>query len=276
VLPPPWLSWWAFCIYLTLFSALAWAGHRIYRSYAIERRAEELAVELIETEENAEHEIQEQIEYQDELLESAFHHKRETLALVESMLAPESKSADSAVRSSHRYSKRIKALKLLERSLFYSPAGPTVDLQKFADDLFAELLPQSAVPPETVITINQLPSMPLPADIGNPLAMILRELMENALQHAFDPASPVSYLQLSIEEGWDAAYDSNRITLVVGDSGRGITKDIFTNPTPGSGASIVCAIASRYEGEISVDSRSGAQVSVSLSEEALSPAALSH
>ena len=32
ILPPPWLSWWAYCLYVLLFVSLAWYTYRIVRN----------------------------------------------------------------------------------------------------------------------------------------------------------------------------------------------------------------------------------------------------
>ncbi|MDZ7782772.1 MAG: triple tyrosine motif-containing protein [Halioglobus sp.] len=268
VLPPPWLSSWAYAVYLMAFCLFTWAAHRVYHSYVVERRAAELAQEMFEAEEHAEDDRQEQIEYQDELIHSAYQHKLDTLNLLNTFVfeEDESQSGSLSERGLSGARKRIHILIILENHIYYQPDGPAADLHSFVDAITPKLLENSPVDPDTVVIINGIPESLIPTAIASPLAIIIYELLENCVQHAFDPDSPANYIILNLEKGACKGTSLSRHTLTINDDGIGAPAEILQMTDPGSGLYVVQAIVRQLEGHIELSSEQGTRIVVSLVE----------
>ena len=108
------------------------------------------------------------------------------------------------------------------------------------------------------------------ADVATPLAVVLAELLQNAVEHAF-PAlggdtlpedgdgEPVGHVQLTL------ANDAGRLTLQVRDDGCGLPPGFTIDNTTSLGLSIVRdLVTSQLDGSISMESKGGTLVTIEL------------
>jgi len=266
VLPPPWLTWWAYTIYAAALLLLVWCAHRIYHSYAIDRKSAQLAAQMFEAANKADDDMQEQLELQDELIHSSFQHTQTTLGMVSDYISHRGTSQlDTELRNLTESSvKRIAALSMLEECLYYQAGESVVNLQKYTDDLLPILLQHSSIKPETIITINEVTSALLPAQLATPLSMIIYELLENCVQHAFDTNSPANYIQLRLAYNISAESLQSSIALSVSDNGIGLPDSIENLALDGSGLSIVLEIVNKLGGTLQCSESSGTAISITI------------
>jgi ligand-binding sensor domain-containing protein/two-component sensor histidine kinase len=265
VLPPPWLTWWAYTIYGTGLLLLGWSAHRIYHSYAIDRKSAQLAAEMFEAANQADDDMQEQLELQDELIRSSFEHTQATLGIVSDYISLRSGSQpDNQTRDLTDCSvKRIAALSMLEECLYYQAGESVVDLHKYTEGLIPILLRNSSVRPETIITINEVTSELLPAQLATPLSMVFYELLENCVQHAFDLNSPANYIRLRLTHNSMNVPSEGSFELSVSDNGVGLPDSIENLALESSGISVVLSIAQKLGGTLQCpDSSGGATISL--------------
>ncbi|MEZ5566852.1 MAG: triple tyrosine motif-containing protein [Halioglobus sp.] len=265
VLPPFWKTTWAFAIYALLCVLLGWMLHRVYYSYLVDRRATAVALQLFETEERADDEMQEQIEYQDQLIELAYRHKLDTLTLVRSFLpvpagSPTAEGDPDYVSSSHR---RVRVLSILEEHISYGPNGPAANLYNFVDALIPELIHKADVPTGSIITVNQLPQKLITCRLASPLAIIIYELVANSLEHAYHVDSLANYLFVELELSSDNEDSQLRYQLTISDNGIGCPGNLFDISEPGSGIGVVLSIVRAFDGEISMKVDEGTRISLS-------------
>lgn len=266
VLPAPWNSWWAKLAYafggLIVFLGLL----RIYRSYAIERLSEERALEMFEAENRADDEMQEQIELQDEMVLASYQHNLTTLSLVGDCISFRSDNLPDDVRQNLAESsmQRISALSSLEECLSYQAGGAVANLEKYTDGILQELIKRAPVRQETIITINEVTSMPLPAELASPLSIIIYELLENSFQHAFEQGSPANYVhvKLSLEDNLESSGEF--LDLLVSDSGIGVPAEIEALAASGSGIAIVESIVAKLGGSLLFSGDEGTLVSIEI------------
>jgi ligand-binding sensor domain-containing protein/two-component sensor histidine kinase len=265
VLPPPWLTWWAYTTYGTAFLLVGWSAHRIYHSYAIDRKSAQLAAEMFEAANQADDDMQEQLELQDELIRSSFNHTRTTLGIVSDYISHRSgnQSEDELRDLTDCSVKRIAALSMLEEYLFYQAGESVVNLHKYTEGLIPLLLQNSTVKPETLVTINEVTSELLPAQLATPLSMVIYELLENCVQHAFDLESPANYLRVRLAQTSTDTPEGRSVELSVSDNGIGLSDSIENLALRGSGISVVLSIAQKLGGTLqSADSSSGTSISL--------------
>jgi two-component sensor histidine kinase/streptogramin lyase len=251
VLPPPWLTWWAFTSYALLAIFFGWLGKRAYDSYVVERRAKQMAIVMFESEERADDEMQEQLEIHDELVQSVYRHSVSTLNLVSEVIRIKGSwlSENDAQEVTDGNIKRVEALALLEDCLYYQNELLLADLNKFTDIIVSRLLKDSPTPEETVTTINEVSSRALPFEQASPLAIAMYELLENAIQHAFEGVGP-HYIHVILAREPTGQADSD-YRLTVEDNGLGIPGNIDPLSSQTPGLAIVAAMVQKLSGEIS-------------------------
>ena len=262
VLPPPWLTWWAFTGYALLTIFFGWLATRAYDSYVIERRAKQRAIVMFEAAERADDEMQEQLEIHDELVQSVYRHSVATLNLVSEVIRIKGSwlSEDDAQEVTDGNIKRVDALALLEDCLYYQNELLLADLNKFTDIIVSRLLKDSPTLEETVTTINEVSSRALPFEQASPLAIAMYELLENAIQHAFEGAGP-HYIHVILAREPTGQADSD-YRLTVQDNGLGIPGNIDPLSAQTPGLAIVAAMVQKLSGEISCTLDKGTLVTI--------------
>lgn len=266
VLPPPWQTWWAYLIYCVALLLLTWGLHRIYRSYAIDRRSAQLAQEMFEAENKADDEMQEQLELQDEIVKSAYQHNVTTLSLVNDCIYARSANLPDHIRRSSTASsiRRVSALCSLEDCISYQAGGPIANLHKYTDHMLHTLLKDARVRPETIVAINEVTNMPLSADLASPMSIILYELLENSVQHAFSYDSPANYIHVTLAHGTTSNGVSRCLYLSVQDSGIGVPADIEDLAIEGSGIAMVHSIVTKLGGSVHFSGENGTRVLITI------------
>lgn len=266
VLPAPWLTWWAYLSYCVALLSIAWGLHRIYHSYAIERLSAQMAREMFDAENKADDEMQEQLELQDEIVNSAYNHNITTLSLVNDCISARSINLPKNIRDSVMESsiRRVSALSSLEACLSYQAGGPVANLQKYTDLILIELLKDAPVRPETIVAINEVTTLPISAELASPISIILYELLENCIRHAFRLSSPANYIHVKLAPGIIGNLCSRFLCLSVQDSGIGVSDGIEYLGTESSGIAIVQSIVAKLGGSLHVSGDNGTQVLITI------------
>ena len=267
VLPPPWLSWWAYCLYALIALVAGWAAHRTYQSYVIQRHAAQLAQQMVAVEEAAEEEMEEQVEFQEAILQAAYGHKKDTLRLIGAVVdetlieTPDSISPDDQP-ALHR---KLHALELLEECMFYSADGALANLYRFVELAIEELMDVSPIEPGTIITTNDVPKSLIHASAASSISIMLFELIKNSIQHAFRGDSPANYIYIKLEVGAGESWDRRIYTLSVSDTGVGAPEDLLENPVVDSGAARIASVIKNCGATVDLDVTNGTAVTVTFS-----------
>jgi len=97
----------------------------------------------------------------------------------------------------------------------------------------------------------------VPAGIATPLAVVLAELLQNAVEHAFVGAEGVGHVEVVL------AATPRRLTVQVRDDGRGLPEDFDIERTTSLGLSIVRdLVTSQLGGTIAMEARHGTLVAI--------------
>ncbi|MEM6581736.1 MAG: two-component regulator propeller domain-containing protein [Pseudomonadota bacterium] len=262
VLPPPWLTWWAYLFYGLTALFVGWMGKRIYDSYAVERRAKELAVAMVAAEERAEDEMVEQLELHDELVKSVYRHNVSTLTIIEELLDIKGQSVtdDDARELTNTNISRVKALRILEDCLYYQEDKLFADLNRYTQVVIDKLLETFPLGAEAITTINEVDSKIIPFELASPVAIIMYELLENIVAHAFEGDGP-HYIHVRLQAP-EVQEVGSLYHLVVEDNGCGLPANVDVSSTDSSGLATVNAMAKRLSGEIGVSVVNGTSITL--------------
>ena len=126
------------------------------------------------------------------------------------------------------------------------------------------LLPRASVDPTTISTINLATNALIPAPVATPLAIILYELVDNALKHAFTDESAANFIQISLELKPATSSAADTLTVVVQDDGIGLPSRVNVHAAQSKGFGVINALCSRLGGKLDVGLDSGTIISVCL------------
>jgi two-component sensor histidine kinase len=223
-----------------------------------------MAIEMFEAENRADDEIQEQVELQDELVQSAYDHNQATLSLISKCISFQTGESSDDNFLAIGSLKRISALSHLEECLYYYEEGPVVNLKKYADILISEMLRTSLIDPEAIISINEITPRLIPAELASPISIIIFELLENSMLHAFDPQSPVNYIRMVAELTEDPAGSSQSLRITVSDNGIGLAQELEQLISGRSGLAVVMALVDSLDGTLLFSLEKGTAVTVTV------------
>lgn len=137
-------------------------------------------------------ELEAALETQTALLHEVDHRVKNNLQMVSSLILMQSRTiSDEAVKNSlTTMLERIEALSTVHRRLYQSKDVSKFDVSDFARDLVSDLLAASGR--SQIRSKLDLEPIVVPADKATPVALIVNELVTNALKHAFKDETPGS------------------------------------------------------------------------------------
>jgi chemotaxis protein methyltransferase CheR len=192
-----------------------------------------------------------------ELLLRELHHRvKNNLQLVSSLLSLQSgtmsdPAARHAFEDSHR---RIQSMALVHEQLSGSSGVSHVNMRAYIQRLAMSLM--KAYAPARHIGLNlQVEEVSVDIDTAIPCALILTELLSNALQHAF-PAGQSGEVSVI----W--CVDDGQLLLRVQDTGVGMHPTADRAHADSLGLTLVKALAGQLGGRVQVDRSGGTTVSI--------------
>jgi len=259
VLPPPWRTWWAYCLYALLLCMLFWTAHRIYYSFVIDRRAKSLALEMHLAEERADDDMQEQVELQQGVVQSAYEHNKSTISLVNEFLEQDPSAGRIAL---HKQKIRIAVLSDVDECLFFQAGDPVVDMYKLTEMIFEKVLPTATSDNTAIITINDTTRNLIDSRLASSVSLILTELIQNSVLHAFPQETPAKFVQVHFSRSELGDKEGDYWLLRVSDNGVGFEEPIHRDYETDSGLEFVHRLVTRLGGTTEVTNGEGATVNI--------------
>ncbi len=166
------------------------------------------------------------------LIQEMHHRIKNNLQTVADLLSLElSASTSPEARRSLRDSiGRIKSIAAVHQLLSLEHLRLT-DITELARQVCDISLRQLTRPDRPISAVVIGPSIYLPSKQATALALVMNELISNALEHAFEDSRP-GHLLITLEQ------DGPRITVTVADDGRGLPADFDLNHADGLGLQI--------------------------------------
>jgi len=259
VFPPPWFYWWSFTMYCAMFYGLFLFIKKYYDIQTLKDRASELATHMHATAEQAMDQLQEELELEQNLVANVHENTIKTLNIVTDLLDKQACTIEDELllEAFRDNQQRLDCLTLLQHNLVYSASGIELKLHSFIESLLASLLPQTREHDFEIIPINDTINTPIPTSVGIPVALILNELLNNSIRHAFEPRVGVHSVKVSMTEhlsppGW---------LLEVSDSGVGLPGNIDPSAPTTVGMEIILGFCQQLQATVEVERKSGTRFS---------------
>jgi len=267
--PPPWFSWWAYCIYVFLGLFAIWHGKRIYDNYVIRERALALAREMQEAADRAMDDVQEQLDQQYILVESIHEFNLQKLVLVRECFERHTDFLSSDVIEAYMgdFGQRIEALTCLEEALYYKHEYLLANLRAYTESLSSSLLSEkypggSGIAPEKLTIINLVTPELLPAKFALPLSVLIYELFSNSFNHAFEETAHSCFIKIELVRIEGDAQLDNRFQLSVSDNGVGIPDNLSIEKPVSEGFETIVNTVFTMDGDIVISRKNGTSITV--------------
>jgi PAS domain S-box-containing protein len=206
----------------------------------------------------AEEALRTSVREKDVLLKEVHHRVRNNMQVVSSLLNLQARaSADPALREALRASRdRIRALALVHEKLYRSADLGRIDFADYVQSLVVHLFNLAGSGSGRIRFEPQLQPIDFDISLGIPLALIVNELVGNALRHGF-PDGRGGMVEVRLER-----IEGGRVRLVVRDDGVGWRGGLDPGDSQSLGLQIVGTLAKQINGVLSFEGEGGAAVSV--------------
>ncbi len=197
-----------------------------------------------------------QIQMKEAAIREIHHRVKNNLQTIASLLRLQARRLDSEAKLElDQAVRRIATIALVHETLS-KESGQWVEFADVASGL-ARMVAEGLIHPDSKVSINvEGDPGKMPADIATPLAVVLVELLQNAVEHAFGEGSGTVLVEMSRSDG--------RIHLVVSDDGCGLPAG-FSLDDAGLGLQIVkTLVETELEGKLTLDGSVGTHVKLDI------------
>lgn len=197
--------------------------------------------------------LQEDLRVKEVLLKEIHHRVKNNLQVVSSLLNLQSSSI-SDPRSQQIFvdcQTQVQAMALVHEQLYRSDNLRSIEMGTFIESLVAYLFHVYDIDDRRIRSSISAASVSLGIDQAIPVALIVNELVSNALKHGLAETDGVVSVSLDI-------VDDGQLRLEVKDSGKGLPADFRIDSSDTLGFQLVQALGSQIGGGLSWTSEDGA------------------
>ncbi len=179
------------------------------------------------------------------LLYEVNHRVKNSLQIVTALLMLQSDSASSPElkQSLKEACSRVDIVANLHRRLYSGGQHTSVDLARYIQEFAAETVDAFAAPGTVDLQFGDMARVDLEMDHAVPLALIIGELLTNAIKYAFDGKGQ-NEITVAIST------NENQVRILVSDNGKGLPPGFDVAATSGFGMMIVGALLQQLSGKL--------------------------
>ncbi|WP_289060540.1 CHASE domain-containing protein [uncultured Zobellia sp.] len=192
-------------------------------------------------------ELEESNKQKENLLREIHHRVKNNLQITSSLINMQkrklvSKEAITALQDSQA---RISAIALTHQKIYQDKDSKAVNLHEYLKDLMEY---QNKISPTFTYKIN-CPEISIDLDRAVPLALIISELVTNAVKHAYPDTTKYNELIIDVD-----ILDNGMAAFSIKDNGKGLPEDFSIENAEGIGFDIIKALCRQISAEFSYDS----------------------
>lgn len=193
------------------------------------------------------------------LIQELFHRTKNNMQMINSMLRLYgSRFTDEQAREAARNIEiKIQTMSLIHQKLFDHNDLCNIKMDDFFGSLVALIKQQYSPQAADVLFVLEVQPLVLNIDIANPLALVVNELITNAIRHAFPQGCGEIHLTLIQQD--------DQLKLNIQDTGTGIPTDIDMRTSTSLGMMLVYSqITQQLQGSINYTNNNGLCWNISL------------
>lgn len=224
---------------------ICWVLHSLRQTAETLRKERDLSDELSQR-------LEQTVRQKDLLVREVQHRVANSLQLVSSflMLQRRAMTSPDGRHDLEEASRRIHALAHIQRRLCNTGEAEHVELVRYLQELCRDLIKATA-PPAITCAVDGPAGIWLPQDKIVPLALIVNELVTNALEHGLYGRND-GRITIRLERR-----EPDRAALIVTDDGVGLPADFNAETIQSVGLSIVRALTSQIKGSFRLMNNNG-------------------
>ncbi|MDZ7716167.1 MAG: PAS domain S-box protein [Balneolaceae bacterium] len=206
---------------------------------------------------NFEKELQQSLNEKEVLLQEIHHRVKNNLAVVSGLLQIQRFSSDdeNVNKVLANSEMRIRSMALIHEKLYQSNSLSEIDFKAYIEDLLKTIRKTIQFDEDIEVQIN-CDSVSVNVNQAVPCALILNELVSNAMEHAFEDSSG-GKITINIHES------EGRLVVKVADNGKGMPEDFDLNSVETMGFTIVQTLFKQLEADFEINTENGSQISFS-------------
>jgi PAS domain S-box-containing protein len=204
---------------------------------------------------------------QKEILLKEIHHRvKNNLQVISSLLKLQSGYIDDpkATRMFEESHERVRAMAIVHEKLYRSEEPDRVNFKEYIEELSSELKATYSVDSCPVALELDIGDIELNIEKAIPCALILNELVSNALKHAFGPDTANATIKISFHA---VAEGSKQVELVIEDNGKGMPANCDSQAPKTMGLTVVHTLCEQLMGKQEVISNGGTKFRIVFSTE---------
>jgi len=194
----------------------------------------------------------------DILLKEVHHRVKNNLQIMVSLFRIQSRNFTdpSIVAIFESTAGRIRTIANIHNRLYLAHDVAHIDLAEYIQSIVAQSLSLAGPIGSEIETTFDISQASLPVDMAIPLGLIINELVNNAVKHAFAGIlSPKLVISLSSRS--DEKNKKSEYTLVVRDNGLGLPADFNIKESESFGISLVMSLVDQLSGTCTIDRKGG-------------------
>jgi PAS domain S-box-containing protein len=191
-------------------------------------------------------ELKAALDAQTMLIHEVDHRVKNNLQMISSLIVMQSRSIpdENIKRSLRAMLERIEAVSTVHRRLYQSDDVTQFNVSDFVRDLVTDLLAASGR--EEIRAEFDLVDVTIPADKATPVALMVNELVTNALKHAFGANANGTGPKITVRLSGTA----DLFVIEVADNGKGMPADHETSPDASFGNRLIKSLVRQLHADI--------------------------
>lgn len=207
--------------------------------------------------------IKKSLQEKDVLLREIHHRVKNNLQIIQSLLnlqLPQIKD-EKTISLFKESQDRIFSMALIHEKLYRSESLAKIDFHEYISSLVDHLFLSYGAAGRAIRSRTSTAGITLDVDTTIPCALIVNELVSNALKHAFPdprPAKEAGEISVSLSRRQNTMF-----LLTVSDNGKGIPEDFDVQKSASLGLKLVLALVKQLQGDIHMGRGHGTDFTIS-------------
>ncbi len=210
---------------------------------------------------NYQNQLQKSLKEKEVLLREVHHRVKNNLQLITSLLDLQMTTTDDdkAIKIFLESQNRIRVMSIVYERLYESADLHTIDNQKFVQSITDYLYEVYNCSEKNIHIDYFIDRFTLNIETAIPIALILCELIANAMKYAFKERSYANTIEIRYSRAHTNPSDSRTYQLSVRDNGGNFPSDIIPDSTTTLGLQLVYILSKQIKGKVHYDFNKGTQ-----------------